>query len=839
VKFFRSRRGLAALGVLLLVALFLVRPGATSLKFRIANSIGMALQHDVEIDRVRLRLLPQPGFELENFVVHDDPSFGAEPVLRSQEVSANLRLSALLRGKLEISRLSLIEPSLNLTRNDSGRWNIEQLLERTARMTVAPTGTVRAQSRAAFPYIEAERGRINFKLGAEKKSFALTDARYAFWQDSENTWGMRLRAQPLRTDFNLTDTGQIRASGTWSRAASLRETPLEFRLQWEEAQLGQLTKLLSGEDRGWRGSVHLSAELTGTPADLLVQSEASLEDFRRYDIADTDLLKLAAHCSAHYSSVDRGLHAIDCHAPTGSGDIAVTGEIVRWRAPRGYDLRVEADKVPVQAVLSAIRHAKKNVPEDLLATGKLAANFHLHASDDGSIVFEGAGQTTSIRLLSAATKSELFLDSVPFSLHTGSAAKHKLLRSSGGLKEPDGPHLVFGPVALKLGRPAPLMVGGWITRFAYDIYSEGDADLPRLLDVARLAGIPVIHPEVTGSAKLNLQLAGNWWGFVSPITTGTAQLHSVRGEVRGLNAPLEIAAASVSLGPTDTRVQAISASIAGTRWTGSLLLPRPCSSVQTCPVTFDLHADQLATDTLSQLLNPNAPKTPWYHLLAPVSQANKSFLARAQATGTLTADRLVIRNVVGMHFTAKVELEEGKLHLSQVRGDMMGGKHHGDWRASFVTRPVTYSGIGTFEGLSLGQVADTMHDEWIRGTASARYMIEMSGLTSAELANSAHGSVQFHLRDGALPHIVLAGSPLRMRRFAGSLKFGDGQVEMREATLESSNATFDVSGTATLSRNLNFKLVQEGSPALNVTGTLSEPQIAPAPAGETQVALKP
>ena len=111
-------------------------------------------------------------------------------MLRAQEVSASLRLSSLLRGHLEISRLSLTEPSLNLTRGEDGRWNIEHLLERAARTAVAPTSRGRSETRPAFPYIEAERGRINFKVGAEKKPFALADANYAVWQDSENAWGM-------------------------------------------------------------------------------------------------------------------------------------------------------------------------------------------------------------------------------------------------------------------------------------------------------------------------------------------------------------------------------------------------------------------------------------------------------------------------------------------------------------------------------------------------------------------------------------------------------------------------------------------------------------------------
>ena len=61
----RSKRGVVLVCVVLGLVLFLVRPGAARLKTRIATSIGMALQRQVEIGRVHIRLLPRPGFDLE------------------------------------------------------------------------------------------------------------------------------------------------------------------------------------------------------------------------------------------------------------------------------------------------------------------------------------------------------------------------------------------------------------------------------------------------------------------------------------------------------------------------------------------------------------------------------------------------------------------------------------------------------------------------------------------------------------------------------------------------------------------------------------------------------
>jgi len=132
-KFARSRRGIVTILAALVLVLFFVRPGVDSLRSRIAGSISRALGRPVEVSSVSLRFLPQPGFDLENFVVYDDPAFSSEPILRAQEVTAALRVISLFRGRLEISRLSLTEPSLNLVRTNEGRWNFSSFVERAAK----------------------------------------------------------------------------------------------------------------------------------------------------------------------------------------------------------------------------------------------------------------------------------------------------------------------------------------------------------------------------------------------------------------------------------------------------------------------------------------------------------------------------------------------------------------------------------------------------------------------------------------------------------------------------------------------------------------------------------
>ena len=842
MSFFRSRRGLVLAGAGLLLALFVVRPGAGGLKTRITRSISLALARQVETGSVHVRMLPQPGFDLENFVVHDDPLFSAEPMLRAQEVTAVLRLSSLLRGRLEISRLSLTEPSLNLVRNGDGHWNLENLLARSSAIAVAPTGKPRSERRPGFPYIEADRGRINFKLGQEKKPYALTDADFGLWQDSENAWAMRLKAQPVRTDSNLSDTGLLRVDGAWQRASTLRQTPLQFNLQWERAQLGQLTKLLTGSDKGWRGGVTSTLTLTGSPEDLTVAATTAVQDFHRYDIMRSDALVLSAHCIAHYRYSERRLSDIICGAPVGDGTISVQGNATGVIAPHDYDLTLSAEQVPLQALIRLSGHIKKDLADDLLAQGSVDAKFALRSSSGNEAELSGSGHTTGFQLTSVSNKAEITLGNVPFSIGSEHATKNRNVRLAQPTMKPpgNGNPLEVGPFNLALGRPAPAVVQGQFSRSGYAITIQGDAQIKRLLLVARTFGLPTAQLNADGQAKLDLRVAGQWAGFAPPAVTGTAQLNEVHGEIRGLNAPIGIPSANVLLEEQDAKLQRVTATLADSRWTGSLSLPRHCLSLATCPVVADLHTEEIDMRKLNDLLNPHPPERPWYKLLSTTTATGPSVFTSVQASGKIASDRIAVGGLLGNNVSADFELHNGKLRVFDLRADVLAGKHNGEWDADFTVRPPVYRGGGTLEHVSLDRLAEAMGDGWITGVGNAIYHLNTTGYATPELLAGAEGAMQFEMRDGSLPHLALiSGSGLHVHRFKGRISLHDGQLQIEPSKLEAASGIYQVSGTATLGRVLNIRMVRDGTHAFNVTGTVNEPHVTAVSGPETQAALKP
>jgi AsmA family len=862
-NFLRSRRGVAAVAALLLI-LFLFRPGVYRLRNRIATSIGNALGRRVSLDNVRLRVLPRPGFDLEGLVIYDDPAFSAEPMIRAQEVSAAIRFRSLLRGRLEIATLSANEPSINLVRDDQGRWNLASLLERNAQIPAAPTGKPASERRPAFPYLEAGHARINFKIGQTKKSYALMDADVALWQDSENSWGARIKAEPVRTDFNLTDTGLLQINATWQRASSVRSTPLQAVLQWQNGQLGQITKLLTGKDRGWRGGVNLTANVSGAPEALLIESTIAIEDFRRYDIVDSESVRLATGCSGQYNAVTGTLADLLCESPVSGGSLRLRGRLVMAAPTPDYDLKLEAELVPLTSVVRLLRQAKKQIPGDLTATGLLNAEFRAtrHATDaTGQGIWPqwtGSGSATDVHLSSKALRDEVAMGTIPLALvpatmvaagSHGGRPSHPRAKEDED-QEPTETHLRIGPAALAVNASEPLNAGGWISAAGYRFFLRGDMELEDLFHLEDILGLPVARPAAEGSAKLDVNVSGPWQGFAAPAALGTAQLRNVRAEMRGLDTPIEIGSASLSLDQDAVQMEKISARTGSTHWSGGVTAPRHCTVSSSAPgvapacvFQFDLTADRLSTGDLAKWFAPHPAKRPWYRILNSNGPLGSSPLLAIQARGNLHVGRFEWKNVLATQVATEVDVDRGKITLTALHAQLLQGAHRGNWvidasshdestpdEAAQSVQPVRYHGSGALQDISLEQVGTLMNDAWIAGTADGKFDVSGSGDSFRELLARSEGKLQFVMRNGNLPHVEIPGSsvPLPVHRFSGDLRLKKGAWQLSAGRLESRDGIYQVSGTVSADSEFDFVLKRGDELSWSLTGTLAEPHVAPA-----------
>jgi len=842
------RIALAAAAVLALVVFVPPLIKLNTFRKSLVEAIDAGLGRPVSVREVRLRLFPQPGFELQGFVVQDDPAFGAEPMLRAEEVTANLRWSSLWRWRPEISSLTLKSPvgaqpwSLNVVRRQDGRWNLQSLLLRASQTPAGPTTRPHPESRLRFPYLEGEGGRINFKSGVEKTPYTLNETDFSLWLASENEWNLRLSARPMRSDANLSDTGTFEIAGGFGRAASLEEMPLRLRISLRRAQLGQLTRLVYGRDRGWRGSVDLAVGLTGTPANLKLSGSGSIDDFRRYDIIMSEALRLIGSCTAQYRWQARELSRLDCRLQ--DGELALRGSVTDLLGRGEYDLSLVAERVPMVELARLARRAKFALPPDLTAAGALDAEF-AYRTGPGQQGWTGEGRTSDFVLRSGVFGQEVKLGAIEFELTreksggSGLPAGHRHHdgAATAALAEGAAPRLVLAPFPLSLGGTAPATVHASLSATDYQVGVQGDAELQRLFRVARGLGLHAPALGATGSARLDLQIAGNWTGFTAPASTGSMQLRNVAMLLAGVQRPAHVRTANVVLLPDEVQVENLAATFAGSHTSvgGSLMLPRSCDPAQPCTVRFDLHSSEVSLEELNRLLNPRLQRVPWYRALAGDTSVS---MGKFSAQGRIRADRAMLKGLEFQHINAQAELRDRKLRLSDIRAETLGGKMRAEWSADFTGPEPLYSGSGTLERIALAQVAALMHDPWATGTGGGKFRLELAGWNAAELAQSAQGTLDFDWHNGALPHLALNdhGAPLRLKRFTGHAVLRDRRLEFQQSRIETADRIYAVSGTASPGR-LELKLTDRNSHGYAVSGTLEKPRVTALLASETQAAL--
>ncbi len=843
----RASRRLMWATLLLLVLGLLVPPfiNVNRYRKRVADSIGRALGRDVLVSNIELKLLPRPGLVLSNFVVAEDSSYGAEPMLRASTVTAYIRMTSLWRGRLEIGTLDLDSPSLNLVRRSDGHWNLEELVERTAQVASAPTTKMRPEARPRFPYVEATAGRINFKLGQVKKAFAFTDADFALWLESESQWGIRLNGRPMRTDVGLSDTGILKLDGRFQRGSALRNTPVNFKLTWAAGPLGQITGLIFGHDRGWRGVLSSSATLTGTPEALGITLDAQVDDFRRYDIALGEALRLRVHCTASYSSPDDALHDLQCESPVGQGILRVRGNVQGWLG-EAYDLGITAEQLPAERLVALARHAKKDLPADLSATGDVEAVFTVRKLQSGVPTWGGGGRCEQLALHAGVLKADLDIGEVQFVVPSASPAKNKRsahlrtpLFSTGlgkkasakGQAADAGLRLVVEPFPLALGAASPATGSAAFDQQQYSINLTGEAELARLLDVGKALGVGTPGVGLAGLAQVDMEVAGTWVGFAPPVPSGRIQMGAATAELQGVSEPLHIVSATAALANQAVKVTAFTAAFAqGPEMSGSATFPVHCTSPETCVVHFDAHTDDVSLSRLNRLVNPSFGTQPWYRLLAPW-QRRQDALLKLRASGHFTAARLEIGSAVANNVSGAAELTDGRLRVSDFRADLFAGHHTGTWTADFTVSPPRFAGSGNLTRVSMVQLASLMHDNWATGTLDAKYSLAMAGLTAPSLRDSTSGSAVFSWQGGVLRHVTFdpRGTPVSFSDFAGTVSLQNGILNLADCKLQSTGGSYEVKGTASFDRNLDLRFERVGGRAYAISGPLEKPRVEPVP----------
>jgi hypothetical protein len=769
--------------LLFLLAVVMVPPmvSLNRYKSRIAGLISGSLGRPVRLSSVELRLLPRPGFVLNDLTVEEDPAYGAEPVLHASTVTASIRLLTIWRG-LEIESISVDQASLNLVRTPAGRWNVESLFGIAAQPQADGR---RGKRKAPFPYLEATSSRINVKSGVEKLPFSIVDADLSFWQEEPGEWRIRLRGQPARTDLNLdlADTGVVRLEADVYRAAELRQMPVHLDFEWREAQLGQLTRMMVGSDPGWRGDLTGELHMDGTPDDARIKTRLSASNVHRAEFAPAETLDFDANCSFVYHYSSRAVNDLACNSPLGDGRVSFAGDLPGNGENPRFSLALE--RFPVAAALDALRTVRSGFGPGLEVKGTVS----------GKIAYaKNPAEPKKSRAMRGRVRAANPGLPAPGPL-TGGFTVQGLELSGNGLSQPirltkvalepvvsgigpqaDGFQGLSATASFAAGAATPLTITSRLALSGYQVTVRGQASVGHLRELAHVAGFDdgATLGSLTGDAvAADLSMDGPWLkpeqipvevaaasrsvtaDFGADRMSGTLTLHNANWKADYLANPIEISEATVRLDNREVRWDPAAFSYGALKGTASLTVPFACDESQGCTPDFEVRFGALDAIALeAAILGVHEPGSLFSGLMARLSPSRAPAWPRLD--GTVTADSLSLGPIKLERPAATLRILGSNAEISSFDAGVLGGDVHGAGTIEAAqaggngSGKPAYTFDGQFQHLSPQAVGKLVGMRWSGGELTGNGKVELSGLTGTEIAATANGALHFEWKHGSV-----------------------------------------------------------------------------------------
>ena len=253
---------------------------AELVKEQIRLNLERVLHRKVDVQgEARFRLYPSPGVSLSRVLIHELPELGVEPIayLDYPESSLDVSLSplSLLVGRIKVTGVQLIAPSLNITKAQNG-WTFQPLLDQ-----------VMGEGRAAgfdLDALEVQGGRLNIKIGDVKSVFYLadTDLRIEADASNRNRYSITIEGDPARTDRTVNSFGRLTGRGMLTLGRGGVESQINLSLSIDRTPISEILMALEGRSAGLGGFVASQAKLSGQLSAVDIEGRIEINEAERF-----------------------------------------------------------------------------------------------------------------------------------------------------------------------------------------------------------------------------------------------------------------------------------------------------------------------------------------------------------------------------------------------------------------------------------------------------------------------------------------------------------------------------------------------------------------------------
>jgi AsmA-like C-terminal region/AsmA family len=820
----------------------------------------------VEVQSFTFTLVPLPSLDADRITVGEDPAFGNEYFLRADRLSARLRLIGLLRGRFEFGTLSLEKPSLILVKNQEGRWNLERWL---------PPASMDASGQSK-PYgppvddvptnhlakIDISEGRLNFKLGDDKKPFAFTDVKGSIEQVAFGRWQINLEAQPWRSGVQLQSAGTIQVRGEVA-GTSVRLRPARLQIRWSQASLADMVRLSRGQDEGVRGLFDLEATAeSGTkeshaeaaPGEWTFSLNARASQIHRWDMASrADDPRLDLRTKGHWLPADGTINVEEMLVSAPKSNFR--GSATFTTVPQ-TNFRVRIDSAGIQAsdLLAWYRAFQPGVAEEV--------SFDQY--------FTGGTRLSGwpIKLENAAFSSfggKLSLPGFPAPARIGSAR--------GGMEKNS---FVMDPVTVSWGQPGAASVkprdsqkdkaatakpisNSLAIGLRYDFNADegylslsGQSETTEDVLKASLVFGKQLNQGWEWKGQTSADLRSYWGKGSQPGWNGHIEFADGDLEIAGLNRPVKVKNASVRWVRGQKSVAIGQVEAIGGSWSGDLT-ENSAASENAPRWFFHLYADSLSAADLDLWAGPRA-RPNWLQRLLPAMLGGNSgqgsdvsdLLRRVNVAGELAVDEFSLDKLKLKQLRGQLTLRDLKLNLHDCQAQWAGGMLQGSLEAAFGDKSVydlkvQATGLNLAQVPLAGKVAERM-----AGTAGGTLELKTEGVGREALLDKLKGEgriqlkkIEFHGWD--LQASFASGAPhagaSRWTEGEGFFHVSDRSLEVNHLRLRAPQQEISLKGSVSFGRQADLTLENASNSSgkaktpgpervMQISGPLEGPKVA-------------
>ena len=781
--------------VLLLVAAWFLPSffSAEHYRHQLEAALQQTLHRPVRFGSASFRLLPHPGFTIANTVISEDPAFGSEPFARVERMDCDLRWRSLWHSRLQCSALHLDHPTLNAVRNARGEWNVDAFL--------MSGGSTPARTPLAAPGnnldVDTDGARINFKIGENKKPFAITDVRAQLRFDArQHLLRYQLAGTPVRTDLSVPSPGELELQGEWTPGRG-PAGPLDATLRTRKSLLYDWAPLIAGQNPEIYGVVDADIRLTGSLALIKMEGDAQIFQFHRWELlppSDSMPVTLHFRCEIDRNRAHIGLDALE---------VAFAGSHLHLQGSTDW-----TDGAPTVDLMAALERSRLEDLEEISHRlwGYSFNRFKASGRVDGLLTIQGPWGA----------------------LHYGgfvSAPNAALITPGGSLPVPsvaveiDDSGARLAPVRLSLAPRVDVMLEGALTRAGGAVVSSAGHNQPGfgvrkskletripsfdglqyrlqistrgapikgLLALARDWGAKAAQGvEAQGLASATMRLTGAAWPLQHPTVEGAGEIRDARLLIPGFNKPLVVSQAEARLSDGRLLISPLTASIGSSVFTGSLEHQGHLGD----PWKFKIDTNNLNLQQAFSWFADARSSSPFSFLqtfpvlgsLARDREQASHLFGALNVEGAFSAPSLTYRSVTLSDFRANVQVVHRVIRVTDAQFQVAGGKGQGRLIVVANNGPPRLTADFSLAKGSLpaviGRLPAQLHK--IRGAWSGSGHFETSGATHDELSANLKGEARLALKS------VVLGDFDPLDAIARAAGWGMLQPSRREAAIRS------------------------------------------------------